>query len=133
MSDERYRRGKELLDRLNPDNADRLAENLKDIAPDMARYVYEFAYGDIYSRRGLDPKSRELATVAALTALGNAPLQLKSHITGALNAGWSREEIVEAIMQMAVYAGFPAALNGLYAAKEVFAELDSQHGDGGKK
>ena len=71
-------------------------------------------------------KSRELATVAALTALGNAPLQLKSHIDGALNAGWSRQEIVEAIMQMAVYAGFPAALNGLYAAKEVFAERDKK-------
>ena len=92
----------------------------------MAGYVFDFAYGDMYSRPGLDIKSRELATVAALTALGNAPLQLKSHINGALNAGWSREEIVEAIMQMAVYAGFPASLNGLYAAKEVFAEIDKK-------
>lgn len=125
-SDERYERGRRLLDRINPDNAARLEENLRDIAPDMARYVSEFAYGDIYSRPGLDVKSRELATVAALTALGNAPLQLKSHIGGALNAGWSREEIVEAIVQMSVYAGFPAALNGLYAAKEVFAERDGR-------
>ncbi len=124
MSDERYERGKELLDRINPENAARLAENLHDVAPDMTRYVFEFAYGDIYSRPGLDVKSRELATVAALTALGNAPLQLKSHINGALNAGWSREEIAEAIIQMAVYAGFPAALNGLYAAKEAFKERD---------
>ena len=120
MCDNRYERGRELLERLNPDNIRRLEENLEDIAPDMARFVSEFAYGDIYSRPGLDVKSRELATVAALTALGNAPLQLKSHIEAALNAGWSQEEIVEAIMQMAVYAGFPAALNGLYVAKEVF-------------
>jgi 4-carboxymuconolactone decarboxylase len=126
MCDNRYERGRELLDRINPENAARLAENLKDVAPDMARYVCEFAYGDIYSRPGLDVKSRELATVAALTALGNAPLQLKSHINGALNAGWTREEIVEAIMQMAVYAGFPAALNGLYAAREVFKERDEK-------
>ncbi|OPY26284.1 MAG: Carboxymuconolactone decarboxylase family protein [Methanocella sp. PtaU1.Bin125] len=126
MSDERYERGRALLDRINPENAARLEENLRDVAPDMAGYVFAFAYGDIYSRPGLDVRSRELATVAALTALGNAPLQLKSHISGALNAGWSREEIVEAIMQMAVYAGFPAALNGLYAAKDVFGEIDEK-------
>lgn len=126
MSDDRYERGRELLDRINPENSARLEENLRDIAPDMAGYVFAFAYGDMYSRPGLDIKSRELATVAALTALGNAPLQLKSHINGALNAGWSQKEIVEAIMQMAVYAGFPASLNGLYAAKEVFAEIDKK-------
>ena len=126
MCEDRYSRGRALLDRLNPENARRLEQNLSDIAPDMARFVSEFAYGDIYSRPGLDVKSRELATVAALTALGNAPLQLRSHIEGALNAGWSRQEVVEAIMQMAVYAGFPAALNGLYAAKEAFKERDEK-------
>jgi 4-carboxymuconolactone decarboxylase len=124
MSNERYDRGKELLDRINPENADRLSENLRDVAPDMARLVFEFAYGDVYSRPGLDLRTRELATIAALTALGNATPQLKSHVHGALNAGCARQEIVEVMIQMAVYAGFPAALNGLYAAKEVFSELD---------
>ena len=76
----------------------------------------------IYSRPGLDLKSREVAAVAALTALGNAAPQLKVHIQGALNVGCTEQEVVEVIMQMAVYAGFPAALNGLFAAKEVFAE-----------
>jgi 4-carboxymuconolactone decarboxylase len=122
MDNERYERGKKLLDSVNETNADKLVENLKDIAPDMAKFVFEFAYGDIYSRPGLNIKSREMITVAALTALGNAPLQLKSHISGAMNAGCTKEEIVEIIMQMAVYAGFPAALNGLYAAKEVFED-----------
>ncbi|MES9689824.1 MULTISPECIES: carboxymuconolactone decarboxylase family protein [Bacillus] len=78
----------------------------------------------MYSRQGLDIKSRELATVAALTALGFAIPQLKVHINGALNVGCSKEEIVELIMQLSVYAGFPAALNGLQAAKEVFAASD---------
>jgi 4-carboxymuconolactone decarboxylase len=63
--------------------------------------------------------------VAALTALGNAAPQLKVHIHGALNVGCSREEVIEITMQMAVYAGFPAALNGLFAAKEVFAGIDN--------
>jgi 4-carboxymuconolactone decarboxylase len=126
MSDDRYRRGKDILQRINPEGLERINENLKDIAPDMARFVVEFAYGDVYSRPGLDLKMRELATVSALTALGNCPLQLKSHINGALNAGCTRQEIVEVIIQMAVYAGFPAALNGLYTAKEVFKERDEK-------
>lgn len=100
-------------------------ESLEDIAPDFARYLIEFPFGDIYSRPGLDLKSREIAVVAALTALGNAAPQLKVHIHGALNVGVSRTEVVETIMQMAVYAGFPAALNGLFAAKEVFAQRES--------
>ena len=65
------------------------------------------------------------ATIAALTALGNAAPQLKVHIQAGLNVGLSRDEIVETIMQMAVYAGFPAALNGLFAAREVFQEKHS--------
>ena len=84
--------------------------------------MIEFPFGDIYSRPGLDLKTRELITVAALTTLGNCQPQLKVHIGAALNVGCTQEQIIETIMQMAVYAGFPAALNGAFAAKEVFAE-----------
>jgi 4-carboxymuconolactone decarboxylase len=90
----------------------------------FARYIIEFPFGDIYNRTGLDLKSREIATVAALVTMGNALSQLKVHINGALNVGCSRTEVVEVIIQMAVYAGFPATLNGLSAAKEVFAERE---------
>ena len=124
MSTERYARGWEKLKEIDGEAGERVIESLKDIAPDFARYLIEFPFGDIYSRPGLDLKSREIATVAALTALGNAAPQLKVHIQAALNVGCSRREVVETIMQMAVYAGFPAALNGLFAAKEVFQELD---------
>jgi 4-carboxymuconolactone decarboxylase len=98
---------------------------LAGIAPDFATYLLEFPFGDIYSRPGLDLRSREIATIAALTAMGNAAPQLKVHIEAGLNVGLSRDEIVEIIMQMAVYAGFPAALNGLFAAKEVFAHREA--------
>jgi 4-carboxymuconolactone decarboxylase len=74
------------------------------------------------ARPGLDKRSRQLATVAALTAMGTAMPQLKVHIHGALNVGCEPDEIVEAILQMAVYAGFPAAINGLNVAREVFQE-----------
>ena len=121
---DRYRQGWEKLKEIDGEAGERVVESLKDIAPDFARLLIEFPFGDIYSRPGLDLKSREIAVVAALTALGNAVPQLKVHIHGALNVGCTRQEVVEVIMQMAVYAGFPAALNGLFAAKEVFKERD---------
>ncbi len=121
----RYERGLAKLHEIDGDAGQRVLDSLSDIAPDFARYLIEFPFGDIYSRPGLDLRSREIAVVAALTALGNAAPQLQVHIQGALNVGVSREEIVETIMQMAVYAGFPAALNGLSAAKTVFSRIDA--------
>ena len=118
----RYVRGWEKLREIDGQAGERVVDSLADIAPDFAKYLIEFPFGDIYSRPQLDLKTREMGVVAALTALGNAAPQLKVHIHGALNVGCTREEVVEIIMQMAVYAGFPAALNGLFAAKEVFAE-----------
>ena len=122
----RYKRGLEKLKEIDGEAGERVIERLKDIAPDLARYTIEFPFGDVYSRPGLDLRSREIATVAALTALGNAQPQLKVHINAALNVGCTKEEVVEVIIQMAVYAGFPAALNGIAAAKEVFNERDDQ-------
>jgi len=123
-TNDRYRRGWEKLKEVDGEAGERVIESLKDIAPDFARLLIEFPFGDIYSRPGLDLKSREIAVVAALTALGNATPQLKVHIHGALNVGCTKQEVVEIIIQMAVYAGFPAALNGLFAAKEVFTERE---------
>jgi 4-carboxymuconolactone decarboxylase len=126
MSEDRYERGWEKLKEVDGEAGERVIESLKDIAPDLGRYTIEFPFGDVYSRPGLDLKSREIATVAALTALGNAQPQLKVHIHGALNVGCTRQEVIEVIIQMAVYAGFPTALNGMFAAKEVFRERDEK-------
>lgn len=121
MPSERFIIGQKMLQKVDGKGGDAVVESLQGIAPDFAQYLIEFPFGDIYSRPGLDLRSREIATVAALTALGNAAPQLKVHIGAALHVGLTQDEIVEVIMQMAVYAGFPAALNGLFAAKEVFA------------
>lgn len=118
----RLQRGQRALAEIDGEAGAKVIAALDDIAPDFATYLFEFPFGDIYSRPGLDLRAREIATIAALTALGNAAPQLKVHIAAGLNVGLSRDEIVEVIMQMAVYAGFPAALNGLFAAKDVFAE-----------
>ena len=126
MNKDRYELGIEKFKEIKGDKGEQIVERLKELDPDLARYILEFPFGDIYNRPGLDLKSREIATLAALVALGNAIPQLKVHIHGALNVGLSRQEIIEIIIQMAVYAGFPAALNAMYAAKEVFMELDEK-------
>jgi 4-carboxymuconolactone decarboxylase len=126
----RYKRGWEKLKEIDGAAGETVIERLKTIAPDLGRYIIEFAFGDVYSRPGLDLKSREIATIAALAALGNAQPQLKVHIHGALNVGCTETEVIEVLLQMAVYAGFPAALNGIAAASEVFADRQGNAGNG---
>ena len=127
--EDRYTKGLKNLEKKHPEASKLLMENLKDIAPDLGRFVVEFPYGDVYGRPGLDLKSREIATVAALTAMGDTKPELKDHIKGALNVGCNRNEVIEVIIQMAVYAGFPRVINGINAAKEVFKELDKNKED----
>jgi len=126
MEETRYRRGLETVRKLDEGNAARLEEALKGIAPDLYRYIVEFAFGDILSRPGLPVSTREIITLSALSAMGTAQPQLRVHINAALNVGVPRAQIVELFMQIAVYAGIPAALNALCLAKEVFAERDAK-------
>ncbi|WP_406509803.1 carboxymuconolactone decarboxylase family protein [Streptomyces sp. NBC_00212] len=129
---DRYERGLAKLAEVDGHAGDQVVASLRDIAPDLTRYIIEFAFGDIYSRSALDLKSRELASVAMCTALGTAAPQLRVHIHGFLNVGGTREEVVEVITQMVGYAGFPAALNGIAAAREVFDERDASGGEARK-
>jgi 4-carboxymuconolactone decarboxylase len=124
-SGERYERGIKALQRLSGEEDPSPVASLADIAPDLGRFIAEFAYGDIISRPELEPRERQLVTIGALAALGNAAPQLRFHINGGLNAGLTRSEIVEALTQIAVYAGFPAAINAITAAREVFAARDA--------
>lgn len=119
---ERYLRGTRRLHDVDGDAGVDVVAQLAASFPDFATYVVEFPFGDIYSRPGLGLRERELAVVAALCALGNAAPQLKVHVGAALHVGCQPTEVVEVVMQMAVYAGFPAALNGLSVVREVFGE-----------
>jgi len=120
-SDDRHTRGLRALSEITGDSGASVVDSLRDIAPDLADWIIDFSYGDVMARPGLDQRSRQFATIAALTALGNAQPQLKVHITGALKVGCTPQEIVEVILQMAVFAGFPAAINALNVAREAFA------------
>ena len=118
----RYELGVKHLTMLSPNQVDNLEQTFKDISPDMARFVIEYGFADIFSRPTLDFKHREMATIAALTAMGTAPSQLKFHIKAALNIGVNQVDIVEIMLLMSVYSGFPAAINGTLALKEVVNE-----------
>lgn len=118
----RHELGLAAMSEITGTNGKPVVDGLKDIAPDFAEWIISFFYGDVMSRSGLDKRSRQFATVAALTAMGSAAPQLKVHINGALNVGCKPSEVVEVILQMTVYAGFPAAINALNVAREVFNE-----------
>ncbi|MFT2098140.1 carboxymuconolactone decarboxylase family protein [Marinomonas sp. 2405UD66-6] len=122
----RYELGAKNLSRLNPNQVDNLEQTFKDISPDMAKFVIEYGFADIFSRPSLDFKHREMTTIAALTAMGTAQSQLKFHIEAGLNIGVSETEIREIMLLMSVYAGFPAAINGTLSLKEVVNNISEQ-------
>ncbi len=122
MNNPRYNAGWQKLREIDGEAGEKVIAALQDIAPDLARYVIEFPFGDIYQRPGLSFRERQLVTVAALATLGHCQPQLRIHIGGALNVGCEPVQIVEAIMQLSVYTGFPTAPNAMFTAKEVFAE-----------
>lgn len=124
ISDSKTRRERAfaLLAQLDKDAAEKVAANLDSLTGDFAEIVLGFAFADVVSRPGIDLRTREMLTVAALMAMGNAPAQLEFHIRAALNVGVTREEIIEILLQIAVYAGVPACMNGVSAARKVFAE-----------
>ena len=124
MEENRYKRGLEKFRQVDGKGGEKAVNDLKEIVPEIERYIVEYPFGDIYSRPGLDLKIRELAAIAALTAMGNSEPQLKVHLHAALNNGATRQEVIEVILQMTVYAGFPVALNALYTAREIFTSRD---------
>ena len=117
-----YNEGWEKLKEIDGEAGEKAINCLKDISPDLGRFIIEYAFGDIYSRNGLDLKSKEIAVVSALIAMGAPQPQLKVHINEALNTGSSINELKEVILQMSVYSGFPSSIYGMNALKEVFKE-----------
>jgi 4-carboxymuconolactone decarboxylase len=120
----RRARGEAALARIHGERGLGYVEKLAEFAPEFADMLVAFPYGDIYARPGLDPKARQIATIAALMVLGDSAHELRIHIASALRVGLTRNEIIEVIMQMAIYGGFPRALTALAAAREAFAEAD---------
>ena len=124
MEETRFQRGWELLRQVDDAGGEAVISSLADIAPDLGRYIVEFAFGDIYAREGLSLQERELVTIASLLTAGGCEPQLRVHLNGARNVGVPPEKIVEALSHCVPYVGFPRVLNAVSAAKEVFAARD---------
>ncbi|MGA8117273.1 MAG: carboxymuconolactone decarboxylase family protein [Actinocatenispora sp.] len=122
--DDRGARGRKLAGELFGGYGNPHLDDVAGLAPDLVRYATEFAFGDIYSRPALPLRDRQLVTVGVLVSIGAAEPQLTSHLHAALNVGITVEELVEAIMHTAVFAGFPRALNGIAALRTVLADAD---------
>lgn len=106
--------------------AEMVEGHLGDIAPDLATYVLEVIFGDIYQSKVLDARTRQIVTVSVLATLGTAPNQLRTHLGGALRSGVSRKELVEIMTQLVPYAGVASAINGVNACRDVFAAEDAK-------
>lgn len=125
--DNRYQKGiNKLMEYTTTKNDDvsthlKIVDELKDLAPEVGQYIIEFAYGEIYTREGLDNKQRALVTISSLVTQGTEP-QLELHINTGLTAGLPPQEIVESFIQLIPYTGFPRILNALAVAKKVFRQ-----------
>ncbi len=96
-------------------------DELMDLDSELEKYIVEFAFGDIYSRKGLSNGQKTLLTIASLASQGLAP-QIKLHVNTGLTAGLTPRDIINAIIHLLPYTGFPKVLNALKVAKEVFIE-----------
>jgi 4-carboxymuconolactone decarboxylase len=122
---ERYRRGVDVAEALSPGGIEQfLAGRVAEVAPDFARMAVEFALGDLYTRENLDLRSREIVAIASLATIGYGGAQLRAHVRAAVSLGVTRGEIIEILMQTAIYAGFPAALNALSDCHDLLTDDD---------
>lgn len=117
-----YEQGKERLQDILGDKAEDIIKHFESVSPDFANYIVQFVYGDLYARKNFTDKSRELAAVACMIGQGNTGLPLKAHLSGMLNVGWDREEIIELIIFLSAYAGFPNTVGAIGTLKETLKE-----------
>ena len=122
MEKNRYALGVQKLAEIDGEGGQGVITSLQNIAPDLGKYIIEFAFGDIYCRDGLNLQEREMVTITSLLTAGGCEPQLDVHINGALNVGVTPEKIVETFLQCIPYTGFPKVLNAITVAKKKFAE-----------
>lgn len=116
-----FDKGVEIRKKLSGKRFGKMTNALAELAPDLDEMLNEVVFGRVWTRPGLELKMRSAITIASLMSLQRLP-QLKTHIANGLNAGLTKQEIVEILMHVAFYAGVPTAVNAFQLAKEVFAE-----------
>lgn len=116
--------GKQRIKEIIGEKSEGIIKMFEAISPDFANYVLEFGFGDLYSRKGFSDKHRELVAVACLIGQGNTGLPLKTHLGAMLNVGWTKEEIIELLIFLVGYVGFPSCVEAISAFKEIIEEID---------
>ena len=111
---------------LGADHVARAEANKTDFDADFQRYVTENAWGAVWSRPGLDKKTRHLLTLAMLASIGRHE-ELAMHIRATRNTGVTRDEVKEVLLQVAVYAGAPAANSAFAIAKRIYKEMENEN------
>lgn len=123
---ERFAKGLAIMRSVDPAMVDEIHSGLADTAPDMAQNIVAHCFGEIYARPALDPRDRQLATVAMLIALGATDPQLGMHVRAAVKVGISREQLLELLMHATIYCGYLRALNALAVVSRVTSDVDSK-------
>lgn len=133
MSDDRYEEGMAIRRQVLGESYVESAETTKtSFDADFQRYIVETAWGTVWARPGLDRKTRHLLTIALLAALGKEK-ELTAHIRATKNTGVSPDDVKEVLLQVAIYAGVPAANSAFALAKEVYAESGQNRAEGGQR
>lgn len=122
MEQTRFEVGREQLKRIDGIGGENVIKSLENVAPDVGRFIIEFAFGDIYTREELSLQEREMITITSLLTSGGCEPQLEVHINGALNVGISPKKVIETFIQCIPYVGFPKVLNAITVAKKIFSE-----------
>ena len=124
MENIRFIQGMEQLKAIDGKGGEDVIKSLEDIAPDLGKFIIEFAFGDIYTRQELTTEEREMITLSSLLTAGGCEPQLEVHINGALNVGIYPKKVIETLLQCIPYTGFPKVLNAIFTAKKVFTERE---------
>ncbi|MCY3919338.1 MAG: carboxymuconolactone decarboxylase family protein [Chloroflexi bacterium] len=127
---ERLKRGLDLMAEASIDRSglDGMAASDDRVGPEVARMLGEFCFGDVWTHGSMDNRTKRIVTLATISALGRER-QLRGHIDGALDQGFTREEVLDIFVHQIAYGGFPMGLSGMQVAAEVFAERDAKAAD----
>jgi 4-carboxymuconolactone decarboxylase len=124
QTDELTKVGMEVMNKLEDGLAERVTSSLSQLDEGLSKLVTDYAFGAVVARPGLDLKTREMITVASLISLGNARPQLELHMRAAINVGVTPKELLEIVIQMAIYAGVPACMNGIIAYRATMESIE---------
>jgi len=126
MADERYERGMEVRRAvLGEEHVARATASATELTRDFQQFITRYAWGEVWTRPGLERKTRSMLTIAITAALGRID-ELRLHVRASRNTGVTRDEVREVLMQVAVYAGVPAANTAFHHAADVYREIDEE-------